>query len=404
MSDEVTIRLRRGFGPPSGSGRALSAAAALGGAVGALTTLVVCMALALTAWFLADAGAHGDTTDALRAGADVWLVGHGSRFVLNGMPLGIVPLALTMLLVLGAFRSGRWAAERSEPVEDDQTLGLGVATFTGAYAVIAVVVCVLASQSGAEPGLGRSILGALLVGGLAGGLGLAAGTGRADVWLDRVPTWTRELIASSLVGAALLVAAGAVLVAVSLLMSFNEAANVLTALDLSAGDAVTLVVVMALFAPNAALFGSAYLLGPGFAVGSVSAGVGTSVSPAAPVVLGAVPAIPLFAALPDEGPTPGWLIGICVVPVICAAVAVALAGRGSDALPFDLAAIRGAAGGLGAAVVSTLAIALSGGPLGVDRLARIGAPGGEVLLFASASMVIGGVIGGVLLSWSQRRG
>ena len=32
--------------------------------------------------------------------------------------------------------------------------------------------------------------------------------------------------------------------------------------------------------------------------------------------VGAVPAVPLLAALPDQGPTPGWLIGVCAVPVL----------------------------------------------------------------------------------------
>lgn len=404
MSDDVTIRLRRGLGPPGPAGRALSAAAALGGALGALVPLAFCMALALIAWFLADAGAHGDTTDALRAGADVWLIGHGSRFVLNGMPLGILPLTLTVALIGSAFRSGRWAAHRAEDVTDDQTLGLGVLTYVGTYVVIAALVCVAASQASAEPGLGRSILGALLVSGVAGGLGLASGTGRLEAWLARVPGWTREVAVAAASGALLLFAAGAVLVCVSLLASLNEAANVLSGLDLGTGDTITLAVVMALFAPNAALFGSAYLLGPGFAVGSVASGVSTSVSPAAPVVLGAVPAIPWFAALPDQGATPEWLIGICVVPVLCAAAGVALAGRDSGPLPYDLAAIRGAGAGLGAALLITIAIALSGGPLGVDRLAKVGAAAGDTFVFATASMVIGGVIGGLVSSWWRRRG
>lgn len=403
MSDDVTIRLRRGFGPPSPAGRSLSASAALGGAVGALATLLGCMVVALAGWYLADAGSHGDTTDALRAGADVWLIGHGSRFVLNGMPLGIVPLALTGLLVVGAFRSGRWAAGRAEEVTDDRDLAVGVASFAGAYVALAVLVCVAASQEAAEPGLGRSTLGALLVSVIAGGLGLASATGRLDVWIEQVPAWVREVVAGAVAGAMLLLAAGALLMTVALLMSFNEAANVLSELDLGTGDALTLLLVMVLFVPNAALFGCAYLIGPGFAVGTIASGVSTSVSPAAPVVLGAVPAVPLFAALPDQGPTPGWLLGICVVPVLCAGFGVALAGRDREPLPLDLAAIRGAASGLAAAVLISAAIALSGGPLGVDRLADVGAPGGQVLVFATVSMVIGGLVGGVVHSWLVKR-
>ncbi|WP_209716326.1 DUF6350 family protein [Marmoricola sp. OAE513] len=402
MSD-LTIRLPRGSGSGEGSGRSLSTSAAIGGAVAGLVTLVVCMAVALTAWFLADAGAHGETTDALRAGADGWLVGHGSRFVLNGMPLGIVPLTVTMLLVLGAFRGGRWAAGRAEEPEGDRALGLAVAAFVGSYVVLAVVVCVAASRTGAEPELGRSILGALLVSALGGGAGLAAGTGYLGYWVLRLPEWLREMVAGAVAGALALLAAGAVLVVVSLGLSFNEAANVLTSLDLSSGDAVTLVLVTSLFAPNAALFGSAYLIGPGFAVGTIASGVTTSVSPAAPVVLGAVPAVPLLAALPEEGPTPGWLIGVCAVPLLAAGLGVWKAGRATAPLPYDLAAIRGAGAGFGSAVLVTVAIGLSGGPMGVDRLAKIGAPVGETFVFALASMVIGGVFAALVQSFLQRR-
>ena len=50
-----------------------------------------------------------------------------------------------------------------------------------------------------------------------------------------------------------------------------------------------------------------------------------------------------------------------------------------------------------------VAIALSGGPMGVDRLAHIGAPVGETFLFALASMVIGGVLGGLFANWRIAR-
>src|SRR3954447_25755891 len=83
-----------------GSTRSLVGAAALGGVGAAVVGLVVCMSVALTGWFLADAGAHGDTTDALRVGADAWLMGHGSHLLLSGVPLGITPLGVTMIVVL----------------------------------------------------------------------------------------------------------------------------------------------------------------------------------------------------------------------------------------------------------------------------------------------------------------
>src|SRR5690349_17884276 len=121
-AEDLTVRLRRRPARPTEPGRPLSATAAMGGALAVAITLVLCMSLALTSWFLADAGAHGQTTDALRVGADAWLMGHGSHLTLSGLPLGITPLALTMLLVLVAFRCGRWAGKNAHQVTDDRVL------------------------------------------------------------------------------------------------------------------------------------------------------------------------------------------------------------------------------------------------------------------------------------------
>jgi len=397
MDDELTVRLGGGPARTTEPGRPLSATAAMGGAVAVLITLVLCMSLALTAWFLADGGAHGRTTDALRVGADAWLMGHGSQLTLTGLPLGITPLALTAMLVLVAFRCGRWAGRNAHTVTDDRVLAGGVVTFAGAYLVIAVVVCVLATTTGASPGMGRTVLGALLVSALAGGLGQGVGTGRLDHWLDLAPGWAREIALGALAGALLVLAAGAALVAVSLLFSLNEASEILSRLDLSTGDVLTYTLVMALVAPNAALLGSAYLLGPGFAIGT-----GTTVSPSA-VSLGAVPAFPLLAALPNEGPTPGWLVVLMGVPALCAAVGAGMGRRDGEPQPLDLAALRGAAAGFFAGVLITLAIGLAGGPAGTGRMTDIGASVSEVLVFATGTMSVGGLLGGLANEWWARR-
>ena len=379
------------------AGRALATGAALAGAAAALIGLVVCMSVALTGWFLADAGAHGDTTDALRVGADAWLAGHGSRLAVSGVPLGVAPLAVTMILVLTAFRGGRWAGQRSASTDEDRVLLGAAATFTCAYVVVAVATCVLASRSGATPVLGRAVLGALLVSALAGGCGLAAGSGRLTGWLDRAPAWALDVVTGALAGALWLVAAGAALTGISLLLSFNEAATVLSGLHLSVGDALSYTVVMALFAPNAALFGASYLVGPGFAFGT-----GTTVSPTA-VSLGVVPAYPVLAALPDDGPTPGWLVVLLAVPAVAAALGIGMTLRRQEPLAHDLAAMRGAAAGFGAGLVVTLLVAAAGGPLGTGRMAEVGAPVGEVLVFATGLMSVGGLLGAVLQNWWRRR-
>jgi hypothetical protein len=379
-------------------GSPVAVVAALAGAAAALGGLVVCASAALTGWFLADAGAHGDTLDAVGVGADAWLAGHGSRIVVSGVPVGVAPLLVTLVAVVAAFRAGRWATSRP-PATADETFAMPVATFAGAYVVVAVVTCVLASRPGATPSLGRAVLGALAVGVVAGGAGLAVGSGRFERWVARAPQWASDIAVGAVAGVLALFAAGALLAGVALLLSFNEAATVMSQLHLGVGEALSYTVVMALFAPNAALFGVSYLLGPGFAFG-----VGTTVSPTA-VALGVVPAFPLLAALPDDGPTPAWTRALLAVPVLAAGLGTGLALRRHQPVAHDLAAMRGAAAGFGAGILTTVLVAFAGGPLGTGRLADVGAPVAEVLVFASGLMAAGGLVGAVVANgWQRRRG
>jgi hypothetical protein len=195
----------------------------------------------------------------------------------------------------------------------------------------------------------------------------------------------------------LLVAASAVLVAAALLTGLNEASAVMTELRLGPGDYVMYALAAVAVVPNAVLFGSAYLLGPGFAVGT-----GTVVSPSV-VALGPVPAFPLLAALPGSGPTPEWAMGVLAVPVVVGAVGAVLAQRAYRVPAYDSAALRGFGVGFGAALISTLAISLAGGPMGTGRMADIGAPVWEVLVAAVMAMSMGGLVAGVATAWWQRR-
>ncbi len=378
-------------------GRPLTVSAVLAALGAVATTLGTCMALGVIGWFLADAGAHGQTTDALRVGALAWLVGLGSQVSVSGVPLGIVPLAVTALIAMVLYRSGRWAAATSQPTEDDRTVVFAATILSGLYVVVAVVTCVAVSQDSASPGLGRTVMGSLLVSAVAGTLGLAAGTGRLRVWVERVPGWVRSIAYGATTAFLLLVVASAVLVAAALLLGLNRAATVMSELQLGRGDYVMYALAAVAVAPNAVLLGSAYLLGPGFAVGT-----GTVVSPTA-VALGPVPAFPLLAALPDAGPTPGWAVGLLAVPVAVAAAGAVLAQRSYRVSAYDSAALRGFGCGFGAAVLTTVAVALAGGPMGTGRMADIGAPVGAVLVAGLMAMCLGGLVAGVVTAWWQRR-
>ena len=376
--------------------RPLAVGAALGAAAASLGTLLTCMAVCVVGWFLADAGAHGQTTDALRVGADMWLLGHGSGVDVAGTPVHVVPLALTALFALAAWRLGRWAATTSAPPEDDRAAALAGIVFCGVYLVVTVVVCIVAAGSAATPGLGRAVIGSLVVSAV-GALGLAHGSGRLRGWLDRVPGWVRSIGYGAATGLLLLLAAATILVLVRVVLGLSQAATVLSELHLRPGDYVMFALATLAVVPNAVLFGAAYLLGPGFAIGT-----GTVVSPSV-VALGPVPAFPLLSALPDSGPTPAWAVGLVALPVLAGAGGAVLAQRAYGVTSYDSAALRGFGSGLGAALLTTLAIAVSGGAMGTGRMAVIGAPVADVLVAAVAAMSLGGLAAGVLTAFVQRR-
>ncbi len=355
------------------------------------------MAVAVAGWFIADAGAHGQTNGALRTGAYIWLLGHGARLDLNGVPIGIVPLGLTAVFALAAYRSGRWAGTTSQPVTDDKSWAIGATVSTGIYVIIAVLTCVLAGQGPATASLGRALVGSLLVGGLAGSAGMAVGAGRFGVWMGRIPGWVRAVAGGAMAAVLALFAVSAGLVAVSLALSWNDAATVLSALHLHTGDALMYTLVALVVTPNAALLGTSYILGPGFVVGA-----GTLVSPSA-VALGPMPAFPLLAALPNAGQQPWWFQLVLALPVLAGAVGGGLAQRHYAVTAWDSAALRGFGVGLAAALVTTALVALAGGPMGTGELTHVGAPLGQVFVIAVGAMSIGGLLGGLAVTWWQRR-
>ena len=185
---------------PSGSarneapaGRPLTVSAALAGLVAAGSGLVVCLAVAVTGWFLADGGAHGDTRDALRVGADAWLLGHGSHLTYGGVTYTVVPLGLTALLAWVAFRAGRWAGATSPPA-DDRELLVGTALMTSAYVVVAIVTCVVAATPEVAGSLVLTLLGAIVLAGGVGGCGLVTGAGRWPVVRALLPSWAWPVV------------------------------------------------------------------------------------------------------------------------------------------------------------------------------------------------------------------
>lgn len=377
---------------------ALSALAASGAA--SVSVLLGCIALALAGWFASDAGGYGTTTDAVRVGADGWLLAHGSGLDIltssGRVPLTLIPLGLSALCVAVCFRFARWAAQSSR-VEDDTTLLAGQLLFSAGYAGAVLITALIASAPAAQPHLAAAVGGALVTSLVGGVPGLLVGSGRAGAWAARLPESVTMAARMAGATALVMVAASAALVAVRVFWHLGTAANTLSMLHVDTGGGLLAIVVVAALTPNAALLASSYLLGPGFAIGTA-----TAVSPST-VAVGPLPAFPLFAALPQPGPTPWWPILLLAVPVLAAAVGVVAVLRRHSVGRYADAAVRGLAGGAGAALLTTGLVALAGGSVGPGRMAHVGAPGWQVLGSALVAMSVGGVLAGLASTWWSRR-
>lgn len=379
----------------------------LGGAAAAATTLLLSLGVAITGWYLADAGSHGEPHDALRVGALAWLTAHGSGVHVQGAIVTALPLLLTLGCAWTVWRVGLRVgdsvsghgpdADRLADGERDWTVPAAAVVFSAGYAVVVLVTARLATTPSSAPSTGRALALGVLLSLVVGGCAIAVGSGRLAIWATFVPGVARATVATGGRIFVTFMAASLVTWLVSLSLDLSAAANVVSQLHLGVADTGMYLLVAALLAPNATLFAGSYLVGPGFSVG-----VGTLVSPTA-VVLGPLPLFPLFAALPDAGPTPAWTPYLMGVPVLVAALATARAQRLRPTLRWDHAVVRGGVGGMLAAAALALLTSLSGGAVGPGRMRLVGPESWAVFTHAVPAFAIGGILGALVATWWQRR-
>ncbi len=373
--------------------RPLPATAALAAVWAAGAGLVVCVAVALVGWLV---GSAGTAADAVRVGVQAWLLGQGAGLRVGQVTVDAIPLGLTLLSVLLLNRSSRWAAARAG-VADPRGVAAGTAIAAALYATTAMTGALLTSGESAGVSPIRAFAAGLVVSAVSAGPGMLRGAGLSgEVWAA-LPEEVRAALRGGAAGAVATFASGALLVTASLAADFGSAANVAHALGAGVVGGAILVVVGALLLPNAALFGVAYMLGPGFVFGT-----GTTVAPGG-VTLGRVPAFPLLAALPAEGPTPSWTTGLLALPVLCGVLAAVVALRHHPVVGLDRAVLRGGLAGLVAGLATGSATALAGGSIGPGRMAETGAQVLACTGVAAAAMALGGALFGLLVGWRLSR-
>ncbi|MER7458184.1 DUF6350 family protein [Micromonospora sp. NPDC126480] len=363
-------------------------------AVGAAITSWLPVALVL--WLFQLSEGTATVAGAIRAGLAGWLLGHGVPLATDAGPLGLVPLALTLLVVWRLARAGVHAT-RAIGARDSRSprRALVAAGAVGvAYAILGVLAALLVAAGGPDVSVVRAGLTLAVVGALAALVGAARTTGVTDVLAERAPLPVREGIRAGLVAGLLLLAAGAGAAGLAVATRGGDAADLIGAYRTGVAGQAGITLVSLAYAPNVAVWSASYLLGPGFAVGTDTA-VRTS-----EVSVGALPAVPLVAGLPG-GPVDGLGAVLLGVPVLVAMVAGWLLARRVLRLATDdkapvrwapllrPAVLAGPVAGLLLGVVA----AASGGPLGGGRLAEVGPVPWQVAAVATAVTAVGVLIG-----------
>lgn len=317
----------------------------------------------LLAW-ATDSRSGSGAASATRAIGQLWLLAHGTSLSVPGGVVGLTPLGLTLLPLLLLHRAGRHGSRSLEVQSVPEAARLVVAV-AFPYSVVCAVVAALSATDQVRPAPVQAMIAGLVVAAVGATSGVLREGGLLGAASRLLPARARSLLRGTLATAALLLAAGSVLAGVSFVQHAARASSLAAASDPGVVGGVALLALGLMCVPNAALWGSAWLAGPGFAVG-----VGTGVGPFG-TTLGAVPAVPLFAALPTGG-APAWLGVVCLaVPVAAGALGGCIVARRLSC-GAGRAALEGLALGPCAGLVMAGAAWLSGGPLGGGRLVEVG--------------------------------
>jgi hypothetical protein len=304
-----------------------------------------------------------------RLAGQLWLLAQGGGLTLGSGPLVLAPLLLTLAVAWGLSNAGRGVV-RACDLSGGRPLAAVLAAAVGTHTLLSVVLGLLVDTAGAEVDLLRTAIGGAVLAVLAIGWGAARDSGLLDDVLDHLPGPARPLLRAGAAGLLTATALGLVMVAVALAADAAGYAALSGTLGGSGAGAVGLLVLGVLLLPNAAAAAIGLAAGPGFAVGS-----GTLVSVHG-VTLGAVPALPLLAALPDTQAVPLLAFASQVVPALTGLVTGATLGRrlGDTDGGSVVAGLWGLLAGVLLGVACGLLAWAAGGSLGDGALARVGAP------------------------------
>lgn len=331
-----------------------------------------------------------------RAAADIWLLGNGVDLTVQLGPdvaaalglagadtpflISVVPLGFAMLSVLMGVHTGRRAAETPH-----RWTGVGVAV--GTYGILAALVTLSAVSDTVKPNQLQGLLlptfiyaAGVLVGAELGRrktAGVEEDLGRVSrgilSWSQRMPQTTRTVIEGALRGgtaaAAGVLIVSAVTVAALIAVNYATIIGLYEAVQAGVFGGATITLAQLVLIPNLVIWAAAWFVGPGIALGA-----GSTISPIGTVV-GTLPGLPLFGALPQGAATYGFL-GL-LVPVLMGFIFAVITRQWLDrpGVP-ERTTLEHVLTGLGMGIVGGALLGLlawwSAGAMGPGRLVEVG--------------------------------
>ena len=215
---------RKGVGRPSGKARTAAPAtirtpfgAALPAALwSAAVGLAAVTILVVLGWAAAPDGGTPPSI-AVASGGQAWLLVHGADLTLADGTLSLTPLGLLLLPVYVLARSGAWAARAADVrswADAARTAGL----LAVIYALAGLAVALAAVTPSVRPQPWSAVLCTGFVGLVAGGYGVLRGSGLLATLPSVLPPQAVPVLKGALGAVAVMVAGGALVVAVSLVV------------------------------------------------------------------------------------------------------------------------------------------------------------------------------------------
>lgn len=348
--------------------------AALAGLEAALVTWVVISIVTIAAYVAtaADAalGAAG-WFDALQAGSAVWALAHGGGLRIGDAELSVVPIGLTLAAMAMMAGSMRRAAS-SQP--------WALAWAVAAYGLTAAVIVAISGRSS-----GWAVAGALAVSALGSLWGIRKGWPWQEKLRERLPL---PVIFSLKLGVWLTLGyltAGLLAVIAMVVVNRADVAELHHFLTNDAMSTILLILAQAvLLVPVMALWAVAYIAGPGFSVGTATIFAPGEISS------GALPAVPLLAALPAPQSVLGEIPYLIVVSVVVGGGIGLILHRRGDGLGRTLAALGTTI--MVATGIMAVLTALASGSVGPGRMTETGAAALGVAVSLAWQWLLGGLL------------